>query len=453
MIDLLIIRQICGFWIQILPCAFLCLYPFKDDFKAGLKKTMPPAIAVFLFMTAVFAAAGAAPYPAALEAYRFALQEIVFFITLMLLLALYVFLIRENRHKKLFIFFIVMNYGYLLMSAQNLSYVLFDIPVHSDGYMYPAAKLFTGLCVNILFFIPMLFFMKYLKRCLKSFIAEKQWKILWRIPAAFIILSVVFYEIPSQTQIVSAERVSETFMMIMILFSLSIYVWLFNIINQSRKQAEEKARLELVVENYRKTSENIAQIKKMRHEINHHLAAVRAYIRQNDLDSAEKYLNSVTEIMPAELPIEYTPHPLINSILLEYREYAAAKHIQTDYSAVVPQHINIDDVDICCLLTNILDNALDACCKIEEGERYITLTIHQKSEFLYIGCVNSCKTDSLRYSGSQLISSKTDPDLHGNGLKMIEKITEKYNGLFHMEINGNQFAVQANLCLSCTDKE
>lgn len=449
---MLVIRQVLGFWIQILPCAFLCLYPFKSDFKAGLRKSLSVSVSIFLIMTAVFAAAGAAPYPAELEGYRFSFQEIVFCITLVLLLALYIFLIKESKAKKLFIFFIVMNYGFLIMSAQNLSYELFDIPYNSDGYMYPAARLSASLCVNILLFVPMLFFIKHLRHSLKSHIAEKQWKILWKIPAVFIILSMVFYEIPSQTQILSAEKVSEVFMMIMILFSLSIYIWLFNIINQSRKQAEETARLELVVENYRKTSENIAEIKKMRHEINHHLAAVRTYIKQNDLDSAEKYLNSVTEIMPSELPIEYTPHPLINSILAQYSEYAAAKNIKTDFSAAVPEHINIDDIDICCLLTNILDNAFEACSRIKGKEVFINLSIHQKSEFLYIGCTNTCETAALRYSSGKLISNKSNPSRHGNGLKLIEEITEKYNGLLNIETDCNKFTVQANICLSCTDK-
>lgn len=449
---MLIIRQVLGFWIQILPCAFLCLYPFKSDFKAGLRKSLTITVSVFLIMTAVFAAAGAAPYPAALEGYRFVFQEIMFCITLIFLLALYIFLIKESKEKKLFIFFIVMNYGYLLMSAQNLSYELFNIPYHSDGYMYPAARLWASLGINVLLFVPMLFFMKHLRRSLKSPIAGKQWKILWKIPAVFIILSVVFYEIPSQTQILSAEKVNEIFMMIMILFSLSIYIWLFNIINQARKQAEETAHLELIVKNYRKTSENIAQIKKMRHEINHHLSAVRTYIKHNDLDSAEKYLNSVTEIMPSDLPIEFTPHPLINSILAQYSEYAAAKNIKTDFTAAVPESINIDDIDICCLLTNILDNALEACSRIKESEVFIHLTIHQKSEFLYVGCTNTCETAGLRYSSGRLISSKNEPDGHGNGLKLIKEITEKYNGLLNIETEHNQFTVQANLCLSCNDK-
>lgn len=449
---MLIIRQILVFWIQILPCAFLCLYPFKNDFKAGLRKSLAVTVSIFLIMTAVFAAAGAAPYPAAFEGYRFSFQEIVFCITLILLLALYIFLIKESKAKKLFIFFIVMNYGFLIMSAQNLSYELFDIPYHSDGYMYPTARLSASLCVNVLLFVPMLFFMKHLRRSLKSPIAEKQWKILWKIPAVFIILSLVFYEIPSQTQILHAEKISEIFMMIMILFSLSIYIWLFKIINQSRKQAEETARLALVVENYRKTSENIAVIKKMRHEINHHLAAVRTYIKQNDLDSAEKYLNSVAEIMPSELPIEYTPHPLINSILAQYSEYAAAKNIATDFSVAVPEHIHMDDMDICCLLTNILDNALEACSRIKGKEVFIHLFIHQKSKFLYIGCTNTCETAGLRYSSGRLISNKSNPAEHGNGLKLIKEITEKYNGLLHIETEHNQFTVQANLCLSCNDR-
>lgn len=261
-------------------------------------------------------------------------------------------------------------------------------------------------------------------------------------------LAIVFYEIPMQLESFNIEIINNLFMLAMIAFSLFIYTWIFRIIYEARRQAEEKAHLELVIKNYKNTSENITQIKKMRHEIKHHLNTVLVYINKNDLSGAQKYINSVEGTMPNNAPIEYTSNLLINSILTEYRQLAQSLNIKIDYSVAVPENINADDTDICSLLTNILDNAVEACGNINKENRFINFKIHQKAKFLYIGCTNSCDSNQLRYSGGKLISIKNNPYKHGYGLKIIKEIAEKYNGAFNTEAHGNQFSAKVNLCLS-----
>lgn len=157
---LIIIRQVCGFLVQILPCAFFCIYPFKNDFKINFKKAVIIFASVLLIMSAIFSAVATAHYTTELKQYKFMFQDIVFYLTIAILLISYVLLIKQSKYKKLFIFFIVLNYGFLLMSGQNLAFNALNIPDVVDDYMYPTHFLLISICVNILAFIPMFLLIK-----------------------------------------------------------------------------------------------------------------------------------------------------------------------------------------------------------------------------------------------------------------------------------------------------
>ncbi len=185
----------------------------------------------------------------------------------------------------------------------------------------------------------------------------------------------------------------------------------------------------------------------MRHEIKHHLNAVALYIKQRKYQEAENYINSVTESINDLTIINYTPNPLINSILTEYKIKAKKLEIKVNYDIVVPEHINMEDTDICRLITNIFDNALEACTFFKYGDRFINFKIHRKGEFLFLSCENSCNTSKIKYSGDNIISTKNDPQNHGYGLKIIKEIAEKYNGTFIAKTNINSFTTIVNMCL------
>ena len=77
----------------------------------------------------------------------------------------------------------------------------------------------------------------------------------------------------------------------------------------------------------------------------------------------------------------------------------------------------------------ILENAVEGCQKVSEGQRIIQLNLHSKGNFLFIKCENSYNEDNLRITNGKYKSSKKNSDRHGYGLKIINGIAEKYNGI------------------------
>ncbi len=254
---MLIFRQICGFLVQILPCAFLCMYPFYNNLKINKQNSNFIISSILILMVSLFTFVGVHSLPSEIEPYRYLMQDVIFYITLLFLLLFYIFVIKVTIYKKLFVFFIVMNYGFLIGMCQNLFFVS-----SVDGYMYPTDELLIRICINTVLFVPMLFLIKKIKKALQSLMDDKQWKHLWIVPAIFIFVVSLCYELPSHLNIVNYERISEIFMIVIIIYSLIIYIWIFSIIESNRKQSEEKLHLQMTVDNYRQISENAEQIKK-----------------------------------------------------------------------------------------------------------------------------------------------------------------------------------------------
>lgn len=77
-----------------------------------------------------------------------------------------------------------------------------------------------------------------------------------------------------------------------------------------------------------------------------------------------------------------------------------------EYSIIIGRKLNMEDIDLCRMLTNILENAVEGCQKVSEGQRIIRLNLHSKGNFLFIKCENSCNEDNLRITNGKYKSSK-----------------------------------------------
>lgn len=113
---------------------------------------------------------------------------------------------------------------------------------------------------------------------------------------------------------------------------------------------------------------------------------------------------------------------------------AKDKDIKFSYSIEHIGQISINDIDLCALLANLLDNAMEACEEIKDKKAWINLKILRKNDLLLIQLENSLSTDKLNKKNF-FITEKADKKLHGIGMKSIEKVIEKYNGCMEYTVS------------------
>lgn len=443
---MLIFRTLCGFTFQILPYTFFCIYPFADHFKTSLPKALGLFFAVFSVLAAGFTWIGVCADNPFLVQYRHFFMNLFFYAALFLFFGLYLFFIRAHAYQKIFVFFTVMNYGFLVTSAVN--FLLDVFPYTPDGHMYPFISLLYHFLIHAILFYPMLSLAGRVRQAIKSPVEKKMWLLLSLVPGIFVLLVSIFGYLLVQTGF-SPEYAQSIFMQVMLLFMLFIYNWIFRMMDQAREKAIQQSRLEAIVANYRKSAEDTAIIRRMHHEIKHHMNALALYMQNEDYEGAQSYLDKLTDLSAGMSAAEYTPHPILNSILTEYEERARKAEISLSFNVTVPETIPIEDTDLCCLVTNLLDNALEGCAHMEASQRSIRMRIRLKGNFLFLSCENSCNSSLLHYAGRELVTTKTESvKSHGLGISIMKSIVSKYNGAFRTEASENRFIVYVNLCLS-----
>ena len=138
------LRYFCGFSLQIFPYAFFCLYPFRDRFRLSTKKTMLMALSIFIVMVIPFSLI--AQFNIGGD-YKELISNAIFYIALLLFGMLYCFIIQAKTVEKLFVFFVVMSYGFFVTSTVTFLHRTFRFP--SDHFMYPPLALILTLIINL----------------------------------------------------------------------------------------------------------------------------------------------------------------------------------------------------------------------------------------------------------------------------------------------------------------
>ena len=113
--------------------------------------------------------------------------------------------------------------------------------------------------------------------------------------------------------------------------------------------------------------------------------------------------------------------------------------MQMQISTEVFTALPFSDREITSLFGNLLDNALEACEQIKEGERWIHIKMKKKNQLLYIEIVNAAKNTGIQTDENFV--SKKDGVLHGYGMKNIRDIVEQYNGMFQCKSQEDRFEV------------
>lgn len=199
-------------------------------------------------------------------------------------------------------------------------------------------------------------------------------------------------------------------------------------------------------ENYENLRNQNEAILSLRHDLRHHISVLRSLCQEGNLERMDAYLDT----MGAENTIhrDYTVHPVVNGVLTVMLTRGARLGIQSDVRVQLPEQLPIPDSDLCALLMNLLENALEANKKIPEGtEKWIKVLIHIRGDYLYIGIENA-RFEPVNFDQEEgLFRSTKEGDIHGYGLKSARIITQKYCSELRLEALNGQFSASTALLL------
>lgn len=223
-----------------------------------------------------------------------------------------------------------------------------------------------------------------------------------------------------------------------------LYLWL-----QMQKEKKERAytiqQNRILEKNYVTAKESYETNAKLYHDMNNHFLLLQSYLKENKVEEAEAYLEKLSKERTKHIYERYTGIEAIDYILSQKRERAEKKHICMNIHGEYPKDCKIDPVDLCTILTNLLDNAIEACMKQPEGEpREVQVTIRRVHQFIIIKIANSSIVSPDIRNG-KLQTSKKDKNLHGWGMRSVLSAVEKYQGTVQYEYHEKMFTVSVML--------
>jgi sensor histidine kinase regulating citrate/malate metabolism len=193
--------------------------------------------------------------------------------------------------------------------------------------------------------------------------------------------------------------------------------------------------------------ENIyKQMRGWRHDYHNHIQSMKAYLALNQTDELGEYLDKLDIDLETVDTVIKTGNVMIDAVLNSKISIAKTKDIAVSAKAVVPKSLNIQAIDLCVIIGNLVDNAIEACLRqTEKSDRFIRIYIDIHKEMFYIYVANSIGGE-IKKSGKSYLSTK-DASSHGFGLMRIDKIVDKYNGFTDRQNEPGVFATEIMLPL------
>lgn len=199
-----------------------------------------------------------------------------------------------------------------------------------------------------------------------------------------------------------------------------------------------KEKMDMQYKHYLSLQESQETIKKIHHDINNHMICIKKMYGNNS--AASEYIEDISNQIYS-CNYNFDSKNMVLDIILSEKKYICDKN-KIDFLV----DINFDKcnfmdmVDICSIFSNILDNAIEACNKIKDKDKKITLKGTVINDFFVIKCINTKENDVL-LSGDNIITDKKDKDLHGIGINSVKSSLKKYDGSVEFKFEEDEFTV------------
>ena len=190
-------------------------------------------------------------------------------------------------------------------------------------------------------------------------------------------------------------------------------------------------------EHYSALSERVMEMRRLRHDIKHHIDVMKYYIDSDNKDALLEYCKDLIEPYDNDITIPYSGNSAVDGLIYRYTELCQKNKIDFRVSGSLTD-IKISDVDICVLLGNALDNAITACQFVDEG-RYISLSVRKDGGSLAIMMQNSF--DGVVVEDNKRILSRKRNNEQGIGLSSMKSVCHKYGGEMEVRYENKTFSV------------
>ncbi len=196
----------------------------------------------------------------------------------------------------------------------------------------------------------------------------------------------------------------------------------------------------LLATHYAEVENMYRQIRGWRHDYRNHIQVLKSYAAMEDLASLNRYLEELdTDLNTVDMVLK-TGNAMTDVILNSKISLAKSKKIPVTANAHVPVALTTSEIDLCIIIGNLFDNAIEACMALPEEERMIRVHMDMKNTQLYMSFTNTTALKKQKKENGRFFTIKRAG--HGYGLVRIDMIIERCQGYISRNSEDGAFTTE-----------
>ena len=273
------------------------------------------------------------------------------------------------------------------------------------------------------------------------------WYVFWVLPLVFISLNL--FMIPKYADTLYTGRVLQGYFVISItllflmLFFNAIFLLMAISINRNVRLQQENQLLSMQQQRYESLKAAIEEARQARHDLRHQLCQLAALAEEGNLEKIKAYLSGAVSRIPS-LEMHFCENRAADSVVGYYCALAKRENIPYSVQIDLPECLPVDEINLCLVLSNLLENALEASLRTAPARRQIEITayVHAK-RLLLIEVVNAFDGKVNEKNGVFLSSKRKES---GIGIQAVNHIAEKNGGTSTFTHQNGAFSAKVMLC-------
>ena len=255
------------------------------------------------------------------------------------------------------------------------------------------------------------------------------WYIFWILPLIFIGLNQ--FMVPKYQSTLYTGRILQIYIVvsIVLLIILTLFYAIFLMmalsLNKNARLQQENHFLSLQQARYENLCSAIEEARQARHDIRHHFLQLSSLAEKGDLEKIKEYLSNANSKIP-DYDLHFCENQAADSVISHYAALAKRENIPFQAKADLPAHISIDQIDMCLVLSNLLENALEASLKAKPFNRRIHAEVYLHHKHLLLIQVENTFEGKIQEKNHIFQSSKRPGN--GVGIQSVRHIAEKNGG-------------------------
>ncbi len=341
---------------------------------------------------------------------------------------IYIQLMRVTRWKSVSVFLAVCGVFSCLGSVARASDLILA-PGNTAPCLSPGAALLYNLLCWIfvgIFWYPATHAAREL---LENDAFARTWYVFWLLPLLFVGLNL--YMVPLYPEIMYQGRMMQIYIVVSfaLLFLLLLFYIMFYLIaeslNRNSRLRQENQFLSIQQARYDSLRTAIAETREARHDMRHHFNALQNLAGKKEWNSLEKYLADAQAGLP-DADLNLCDNAAVDSVVSHYGLLCRKQDIPFSFELDLPRELPVSEIDLCLVLSNLLENALEASLRTDPARRQIKAQAYLHSGHMVLLTVENAFDGELKEKDGVYQSSKRRGE--GIGIQSVRRIADKNGG-------------------------